>query len=96
MSFLNASKITCCCVNIPLDAYAASYSVDRQIVRHLLDHTLPRVRSALPDKGDGWQLFPLLVARAGATPAAEQELRAHQGILVSLEMLARALERAVE
>jgi AAA+ ATPase superfamily predicted ATPase len=70
--------------------------VDRQIVRHLLDHTLPAVQSALPDKGDGWQIFPLLVARAGATPAAEQELRAHQGILVSLEMLARDLERAVE
>ena len=61
--------------------------VNRQVVRQLLDHTLPNTITALPDQGQGWRVFPALFARAGATADARALLRAHDGLLIDLPTL---------
>lgn len=58
--------------------------VDRQTVRYLLERTIPLTVADLPDKGDGWQVYPAFFARAGATPAARKALTDARGILVDL------------
>lgn len=62
-------------------------AVDRQTVRDLIERTVPLTRAALPDKGVGWQVYPALFARAGATPAAHKTLMDAGGIAVDLPAL---------
>jgi uncharacterized protein len=61
-------------------------TVDRKIVRELIDKTL-LVLADLPNAGAGWRVSYALFTRAGATPAARQELAAHGGIVVDLARL---------
>jgi AAA+ ATPase superfamily predicted ATPase len=62
-------------------------AVDRQVVRDLLERTVPLTLADLPDKGDGWQVYPALFARTGVTPAARKALVAAGGILIDLRTL---------
>lgn len=66
--------------------------VNRQTVRQLLEHTLPKTVAALPDQGQGWRAIPALFARAGATSDAEALLREHGGLLIDLPTLYADLE----
>jgi uncharacterized protein len=59
-------------------------AVDRQTVRDLLERTAPLTLADLPNGGVGWQVYPALFARAGATPAARAALEAVGGMLVDL------------
>jgi hypothetical protein len=68
-------------------------AVDRKIVRELIAKA-PQVLAALPKAGVNWQLHYALFARAGATPAAQKELVAHNGIVVDLARLYRDLTAA--
>ncbi len=61
--------------------------VNRQVVRQLLEHTLPNTITALPDQGQGWRAIPTLFARAGATADAQALLRDHGGLLIDLPTL---------
>ena len=60
--------------------------VDRQTVRELIDGKRPLLRRELED-GDEWQFHYALFSRAGLTPAAAAELRAHDGLDVDLARL---------
>lgn len=62
-------------------------AVDRQTVRDLLERTVPLTVADLPDKGDGWQVYPAFFARAGATLAARKTLEDARGLLVDLPTL---------
>lgn len=59
-------------------------AVDRQIVRDLLERTVPLTVAELPEGGAGWKVTPALFARAGATPAARATLEGAGGMLVDL------------
>ncbi|HEY3228422.1 MAG TPA: ATP-binding protein [Roseiflexaceae bacterium] len=61
--------------------------VNRQVVRQLLEQTLPNTITALPDQGQGWRAIPTLFARAGATADAQALLRDHGGLLIDLPTL---------
>lgn len=69
-------------------------AVDRQIVRDLIERTLPLILADLPDGRTGWQVFLALFARVGATPAARKTLTAAQGIVVDLPTLFTDLTEA--
>ncbi len=60
--------------------------VDRSMIRALVAKT-PLVLADLPDRGIDWHIHYAIFARAGATPAARQELAAHHGVLVELTQL---------
>jgi uncharacterized protein len=62
-------------------------AVNRQVVRQLLEHTLPHTVAALPDRGQGWRVIPALFARSGATVDAQALLGEHSGLLVDLPSL---------
>jgi uncharacterized protein len=62
-------------------------AVDRQTVRDLLERTVPLTLADLPNGGTGWQVYPALFARAGATRAAGAALEAAGGMLVDLARL---------
>jgi uncharacterized protein len=62
-------------------------TVDRKIVRELLDEKTPLVLQDLPDGGAGWHVHYAIFTRAGATDAARRELAAHAGLLIDLERL---------
>jgi hypothetical protein len=62
-------------------------AVDRQTVRDLIERTIALTLADLPDGGIGWQIYPALFARAGATAAARATLKAAGGILVDLPLL---------
>src|SRR5262245_8806580 len=62
-------------------------AVDRQIVRDLLERTVPLTLADLPNAGAGWRVYPALFARAGATPAARAALEQAGGLLVDLAKL---------
>ena len=62
-------------------------AVDRQTVRDLIDRTIPLTLADLPDKGVGWQVFPALFARVGATPAARKTLTEAAGMVIDLRTL---------
>lgn len=62
-------------------------AVDRQTVRDLIERTIPLTLADLPEHGAGWQMYPALFARAGATPAARATLAAAGGMLIDLPML---------
>jgi AAA+ ATPase superfamily predicted ATPase len=61
--------------------------VNRQLVRHLLEHTLPNTLTALPGHGEGWRAIPALFARAGVTADAQALLHDHGGLLIDLPTL---------
>src|SRR5215216_2942866 len=61
-------------------------TVDRATVRELIAKA-PLVLADLPDRGVDWHVHYAIFARAGATPAARQELAAHHGFLVELPQL---------
>ena len=69
-------------------------AVDRQIVGDLLERTLPQTLAALPEQGVGWQVVPMLFARAGATPAAQRLLADAGGRLIDLATLVDSLTAA--
>jgi AAA+ ATPase superfamily predicted ATPase len=69
-------------------------AVDRQPVRDLIERTIPLTLADLPSGGTGWQVHPALFARAGATPAARETLRAAGGMLVDLPSLFADLAEA--
>jgi len=62
-------------------------AVDRQTVRDLLERTIPLTLADLPEGGTGWNVYPALFARAGATPAARATLEAAGGMVVDLPTL---------
>jgi len=62
-------------------------AVDRQTVRDLLDRIVPLTVTDLPDKGVGWQVYPALFARTGATPAARKTVTEAGGIVLDLPAL---------
>jgi hypothetical protein len=66
-------------------------SIDRQIVRELIEQKKPRAMAALPDGGDGWRVHYVIFARSGFTSAARVELQKFGGIAVDLGMLERDL-----
>lgn len=68
--------------------------VNKQTVRDLLDRTVPLTVAELPDEGAGWQVFPALFARAGATPAARKALADAGGMVVDLLTLFADLAEA--
>lgn len=61
--------------------------VNRQIVRQLIEHTLPTTLTALPDQGQDWRAIPALFARSGATLEAQALLRDHGGLPIDLPKL---------
>jgi len=61
--------------------------VSRQLVRHLVEQTLPNTIAALPGHGEGWRAIPALFARAGATADAQSLLGDHGGLLIDLPTL---------
>jgi AAA+ ATPase superfamily predicted ATPase len=69
-------------------------AVDRQTVRDLIERTIPLTLADLPDGGTGWQVYPALFARAGATRAARETLTVAGGILVDLPTLFADLAEA--
>ncbi|NJO82993.1 MAG: DUF234 domain-containing protein [Blastochloris sp.] len=71
-------------------------AVNRQIARHLMQHTIPKTVAALPDSGVGWRVVPALFARSGATPDAQSLMREHDGILIDLPTLYADLGEDVE
>jgi AAA+ ATPase superfamily predicted ATPase len=70
-------------------------TVERQVVRDLLERTVPLTVAALPKGGEGWRVIPALFARVGATPAARTLLEEAGGILVDLEQLYQDLGEAL-
>jgi AAA+ ATPase superfamily predicted ATPase len=68
-------------------------AVDRTIVRALIAKA-PLVLADLPKADAKWRVHYALFTRAGATPAARQELTAHNGIVVDLARLYRDLTAA--
>jgi hypothetical protein len=60
---------------------------NRQIIRQLIDHTMPKTIAALPNQGEGWRAIPALFASTGATLQAQALLREHKGVLVDLPTL---------
>ena len=67
-------------------------AVDRQTVRDLLERTVPLTLADLPEGGAGWNVYPALFARAGATPAARAALEEAGGMVVDLATLFDDLE----
>jgi AAA+ ATPase superfamily predicted ATPase len=63
-----------------------SGAVDRATVRELIAKA-PLVLADLPNAGAGWRVHYALFTRAGATPAAAQELLAQQGLVIDLARL---------
>jgi hypothetical protein len=70
-------------------------AVDRQIVRDLLERTIPLILADLPEGGVGWRVYPALFARAGATAVAQAALAEAGGRLVDLAMLFDDLAESV-
>jgi uncharacterized protein len=70
-------------------------AVSRQMLRQLLEHTVPRTVAALPDGGAGWRVVPVLFARAGATRDARALLDERGGLLVDLPTLYADLGEAM-
>ncbi len=62
-------------------------AVNRQTMRQLLEHTMPKTLAALPDHGEGWRAIPTLFTRVGTTPDAQALLEEHNGLLVDLPRL---------
>lgn len=62
-------------------------AVDRQVVRHLIEQTIPKTIASLPEAGVGWRVLPALFARSGATDEAKALLNAHGGMLIDLPTL---------
>lgn len=69
--------------------------VSRSVVRELVEKKTPRARHRLPDNGVDWTVHYAFFARAGFTPAAQTEARAHNALLVDLETLDRDLQAAI-
>jgi hypothetical protein len=61
-------------------------TVNRQVVRELIEQKGPKVRQELPG-GDDWTFHYAVFARADFTEAAATELGARQGLLVDLPLL---------
>lgn len=60
--------------------------VDKQTVRHLLEHTIPHVLTDLADQ-DSWKVIPVIFARAGLIPAAQAEMQANDGLSIDVVTL---------
>lgn len=69
-------------------------TVDRAIVRDLLDRKTPRLLKLLPDGGAGWQVHHALFARTGFTEPVRQEALAHNVQLIDLARLDADLSSA--
>jgi AAA+ ATPase superfamily predicted ATPase len=67
--------------------------IDRQVVRDLLENKIPKVMVCLPDLGSGWHLHPAIFARGGITPAAREEMKKNQGIVVGIEQIDQDLKQ---
>lgn len=67
-------------------------TVDRAVVRELVEQKVPLLRADLPDAGQGWTTHLALFARAGFTPAAREEARRHAIMLVDAARLDQELE----
>src|SRR5262249_54552090 len=61
--------------------------VNRQIVRQLLDHSIPHTIAALSETGMGWRVIPALFARAGTTANAQALLHQRDRMLIDLPTL---------
>ena len=61
--------------------------VNYQVVRQLLEHTLPNTVAALPNQGQSWRAILALFTRAGATTEAQVRLHEHNGLLIALPTL---------
>ena len=65
-----------------------------QVLFRLIARTAPLTLASLPDKGEGWQMYPAPFARAGATPAARTTLTEAGGMVVDLATLVALLAEA--
>lgn len=70
--------------------------VRREVVRELIEQKGPLVLADLPGGGAGWTVQYALFARAGATDAAQRDLRAHDGVVVDLQTIYDDLAEADE
>jgi hypothetical protein len=62
-------------------------AVDRKVVRELIATKTPLVLNDMKVDASAWTVRHAIFARAGATEAAQQELAAHDGVLIDLERL---------
>jgi len=67
-------------------------TVDRQVVRELVECKTPLLKRDLTDSGEGWQTHYAVFSRAGFTTAALDELEAHGGLAIDLATLDADLE----
>ncbi len=61
--------------------------VDRTIVRELIETKAPLLLADMKVTPADWRIRHVMFARSGATEAAQQELAAHNGLLVALDRL---------
>jgi hypothetical protein len=65
--------------------------IDRQVVRELVEKKTPLLLKDLPGEGGSWHVHYALFGRSGFTPAAADEMKKHQGILVDLKAIDQVL-----
>ncbi|PDW02289.1 DUF234 domain-containing protein [Candidatus Viridilinea mediisalina] len=61
--------------------------VDRATVAELIEQKTPRVIAAMQISASDWTLRHAIFTRSGATPAAQELLAQHQGLLIDLERI---------
>lgn len=62
-------------------------TVNRKVIRELIERKTPRLLRDLPDTGEDWQVHYAVFSRAGFTNAAVDTLTAHGGLAVDLPTL---------
>jgi hypothetical protein len=61
--------------------------VGRRVIGELVESKTPRVLQALPEQGQGWNVYYAFFARTGFTDAAIAEAGQHHALLVNLDIL---------
>lgn len=69
-------------------------SVERSLIRELLEEKTPKIMSVLPEAGNGWRVYYAFFGRNGFTEAAEALAREHHVLLVDLKRLDEDLSQA--
>ncbi|HSJ54401.1 MAG TPA: DUF234 domain-containing protein, partial [Anaerolineae bacterium] len=62
-------------------------SIDRAVIREMLESKTPKVLKDLPEEGAGWKVHRAFFARTGFTEAARAEARSAGALLVDLATL---------
>jgi hypothetical protein len=69
-------------------------TVDRMVLRDLLERKTPRLLKLLPDSGGGWQVHHALFARTGFSEPVRTEAAAHNVQLIDLAQIDADLSNA--